>query len=234
MRPKKNPGSDINRNRSIYFLIGLMIVLMMTYIALEWKSYATDDQWDLQAIYEKELIEEAPVTKHEIIKPELKPVLPPAEIEIREDEEEIEESFIATTEIDPENHSLAIDSIVVMKLPEDDEIPFIAVEDAPVFPGCENAGDKKACFQKMITAHIKRNFRYPELAQELGLEGRVNTIFVIHSDGSVGDIQIRGPHEILENEAQRILSKLPAMTPGKQRGRAVRVPFSIPIYFRLQ
>ncbi|MGB3149930.1 MAG: energy transducer TonB, partial [Maribacter sp.] len=79
-----------------------------------------------------------------------------------------------------------------------------------------------------------KNFRYPEIAQEMGVQGRVSVMFVIQKDGSIGNVRMRGPDKNLEKEAERIIGKLPKMTPGKQRGRAVRVPFSIPITFKLQ
>ena len=91
-----------------------------------------------------------------------------------------------------------------------------------------------ACFQEMMQKHIRKNFRYPEIAQEMGVQGRVNVMFTIQKDGSIGNIRYRGPDKNLEAEALRIIEKLPRMTPGKQRGRAVRVPFSIPITFKLQ
>ena len=68
----------------------------------------------------------------------------------------------------------------------------------------------------------------------MGIQGRVYVNFVIAKDGSIQEIRMRGPDKNLEKEAQRIISKLPKMIPGKQRGRPVRVPFSIPITFRLQ
>ena len=86
----------------------------------------------------------------------------------------------------------------------------------------------------MMQKHIRKNFRYPEIAQEMGVQGRVNVMFVIQKDGSIGGIRMRGPDKNLEAEALRIINKLPNMTPGKQRGRPVKVPFSIPITFRLQ
>ena len=82
--------------------------------------------------------------------------------------------------------------------------------------------------------HIVKNFRYPELEQELGIQGRVNVMFEIQKDGSIGNVRMRGPNKNLEKEAARIIDKLPKMTPGKQRGKAVKVPFSIPITFKLQ
>ena len=117
---------------------------------------------------------------------------------------------------------------------EDVDVPFAVIEDVPVFPGCENESDKRACFNKMMQKHISKNFRYPEIAQEMGVQGRVSVMFVIQKDGSIGNVRMRGPDKNLEKEAARIISKLPKMTPGKQRGRAVRVPFSIPITFKLQ
>ena len=68
----------------------------------------------------------------------------------------------------------------------------------------------------------------------MGIQGRVYVNFVIAKDGSIQEIRMRGPDKNLEKEAQRIISKLPKMIPEKQRGRPVRVPFSIPITFRLQ
>ncbi|KKN38058.1 hypothetical protein LCGC14_0757340, partial [marine sediment metagenome] len=116
----------------------------------------------------------------------------------------------------------------------DPEISFMVIEDVPVFPGCEDAKDKRVCFQQMMNKHIAKNFRYPETAQEMGIQGRVNIMFVIQKDGSIGNVQMRGPDKNLEAEAQRIIGKLPKMIPGKQRGKAVKVPFSLPIHFKLQ
>ncbi|MGN7515191.1 MAG: TonB family protein [Allomuricauda sp.] len=113
-------------------------------------------------------------------------------------------------------------------------VPFAVVDEVPIFPGCEDAEDKKACFQEKMQAHIRKNFHYPEAAQEQGIQGRVSTIFIIDQEGNVVDINMRGPHELLEKETERILSKLPQMQPGKQDGQLVNVPFSIPITFRLQ
>ena len=104
----------------------------------------------------------------------------------------------------------------------------------PVFPGCEKKKNKRKCFQKKMLNHISKNFQYPEIAQKIGIEGRVYVQFVIDKDGSITGIRTRGPDKNLEKEANRIIAKLPKMTPGKQRGRPVRVPFSIPITFRLQ
>ena len=116
----------------------------------------------------------------------------------------------------------------------DIDVPFAVIEEVPVFPGCENAADKRACFNEKMQEHIRVNFRYPEIAQEMGIQGRVSVLFTIQKDGSIGNIRMRGPDRNLEVEAQRIISKLPRMLPGKQRGKAVRVPFSTQVTFKLQ
>lgn len=115
-----------------------------------------------------------------------------------------------------------------------DDIPFSSVDQVPVFPGCEDATDQRKCFTQKMQEHIVKNFRYPEAAQSLGLQGRVNLLFIIGADGSINDIRYRGPDPILEAEAVRIIKLLPHMQPGKSKGKAVNVPFSIPITFKLQ
>ena len=114
------------------------------------------------------------------------------------------------------------------------DVAFAIIDKVPVFPGCEDAGDMRACFNQMLQRHIGKNFRYPEQAQEIGIQGRVNVLFIIQEDGSIGNVRLRGPDKLLEDEAARIISLLPQMTPGEHRGEKVRVPFSIPITFKLQ
>ena len=155
-------------------------------------------------------------------------------IEVVEDEEEVEETVIESTETSQEQEIIEVEDVEVEEVDEDIDVPFAVIEDVPIFPGCEGASDKRACFNEMMQQHIRKNFRYPEVAQEMGIQGRVSVLFTIQKDGSIGNIRLRGPDKNLEEEARRIIEKLPKMTPGKQRGRPVRVPFSIPIMFKLQ
>ena len=89
------------------------------------------------------------------------------------------------------------------------------------------------CFQKKIQTHINKNFRYPKIAQRRKIEGRVFVQFIIGTGGYIDQIRARGPDPILEAEAKRIVSLIPKLIPGTVDGKAVRVPFSIPITFRL-
>ena len=111
----------------------------------------------------------------------------------------------------------------------------LMTEKVPVFPGCEdmNESEKKDCFQNKIYQHISKNFRYPEIAQKQGIQGRIIIQFVVGKDGNVSGIRTRGPDPILEKEAVRIISLLPKIKPAEIEGRKVRVPFSTSITFRL-
>jgi protein TonB len=234
MQPKKNPKADLNKNRNLYFVIGLTFVLGITWASVEYKSY--DRQLNLDGVNMLEDDEEdIPITEQLKTPPPPPPPPPPAPevIEIVEDEEEVEETVIESTESDEE---MIIEDIVVEDDFEDIDVPFAVIEDVPIFPGCERVAksERRTCFQEQMNKHIRKNFRYPDIAQEMGIQGRVYVNFIISKDGSITNIRMRGPDKNLENEAARIIGRLPKMTPGKQRGRAVRVPFSIPITFRLQ
>ncbi len=233
MRPKKNSKKDLNRNRSLYFLIGLTLVMLLTYTALEWKTYDNYPEYVEELDQVDELIDEIPPVIDIKLPPPPMPIIPDI-IEIKENEEEIIETIIESTETNQTEEVIAVSDIIIEEVPEDLEINIIAVEEKPVFPGCENEKDKLACFQKMMGKHIVKNFRYPELQKVLGVQGKVFVKFIIQKDGTIGNVQMRGPDKGLEKEAARIISKLPKMKPGKQGGKAVKVPFSIPITFKLQ
>ncbi len=234
MELKKNPRKDINKRSGLYFAFGLVLVMLLSYVALEWKTYDKTDIYANRFDVEDSIDEEAPIFQLQTPPPPPPPPVAPVKIEIAEDDSKIEETVIETTDTNQDNEIIDVDSIVVDEFIDDEPIPFSVIEHVPVFPGCENDKDKRACFNKMIQKHIVKNFRYPEIAQEMGIQGRVNIMFVIQKDGSIGQIQLRGPDKNLEKEAKRIIDKLPKMTPGKQRGTAVKVPFSIPINFKLQ
>jgi protein TonB len=234
MQPKKNPKADLNKNRNLYFVIGLSSVLAVTWGAVEYKSYDRQLNFDGVSMLEDDE-EDIPITEQLKTPPPPPPPPPPAPevIEKVEDEEEVEETVIESTESDEE---MIIEDIVVEDDFEDIDVPFAVIEDVPIFPGCERVAksERRTCFQDQMNKHIRKNFRYPDIAQEMGIQGRVYVNFIISKDGSITNIRMRGPDKNLENEAARIIGRLPKMTPGKQRGRAVRVPFSIPITFRLQ
>ncbi len=234
MQPKKNEKVDLTKNSSLYFVIGLSFILLVSWQAIEWKTYKKTYGYEALNV-EDDDDEEIPITEQIKTPPPPPPPPPPAPevIEIVEDEEEVEETVIESTETDEEE---IVEIVEVEEEEVDIDVPFAVIEDVPIFPGCERVkkSERRNCFQERMNKHIRKNFRYPEIAQEMGIQGRVYVNFIISKDGSITNIRMRGPDKNLEAEAQRIISKLPKMTPGKQRGRPVRVPFSIPITFRLQ
>lgn len=234
MEPKKNPKADVGRNSGLYFVIGLAFTLAVVWGAFEWKTYDEVNDYDISMNVDDDLAEEVPMTEQIKTPPPPPPPAAPEVIEVVEDEEEVEETIIESTETSQDEEIIEVEDVEVEEEVEDVDVPFAVIEDVPIFPGCENESDKRACFQEMMQKHISKNFRYPEIAQEMGVQGRVSVMFTIQKDGSIGNVKMRGPDKNLEAEAARIIAKLPNMTPGKQRGRAVRVPFSIPITFKLQ
>lgn len=239
MQVKKNPKVDLDRNRGLYFVIGLALVLFLTWRALEYKSYPKVDTLQEMVEVTDDLKEEAPVTEIIRTAPPPPPPAAPEIIEVVEDTEEIEETVIESTEISQEtvidDAVMEVDDVAVGEEEEDIVVPFAIIENVPIFPGCENGTNeqKKACFQEKVLQHIMKEFTYPEIALEMGIQGKVFVQFYIDAKGNIAGIRTRGPDKLLEKEASRIIAALPQMTPGKQRGRAVKVPYSVPINFKI-
>lgn len=237
MKPKKNPQLDLRRNSLLYFFVGMTLVLLMAYLALEWKTYYSNDVWDVGNLkVDEELIEDATILKLKLPDPPKSKIQTPPKIEIAENDEDITETFIEPNDVNQDSEVADIEDVAVAEEEIMEEIPIVLVENAPVFPGCENEKteeDKRDCFQAMVQKHIRKNFRYPDPAKEMGLQGRVSIMFTIEKDGSIDNVRLRGPHKSLEEEAARIISKLPTMKPGQQRGVPVKVSYSLPITFKL-
>ena len=234
MQPKKNPKADHSKNSSLYFVIGLTVILLITWRAIEWKTYSKIYGYESLNV-EDDDDEDIPITEQIKIPPPPPPPPPaPEVIEVVEDDEEVEETVIESTETDQEE-IVEIEEVEIEEEFDDVDVPFAVIEDVPIYPGCERVkkSERRNCFQEQINKHIRKNFRYPDIAQEMGIQGRVYVSFIINKDGTIGSVRMRGPDKNLEKEAARIINKLPKMTPGKQRGRPVRVPFSIPITFKL-
>jgi len=238
MESKKNPKANVGRNSSLYFAVGLALMLAITYISINHKTYDKElvdiGQLNLDDIDDEEI----PIT--EILNTPPPPPPPPAApevIEVVEDEEEIEETVIESTETDQQEEIVKVEEVVVEEIEEDIEVPFSVIENVPVFPGCESGNNdaKKACMSEKIAQFINKKFN-TELAQDLGLDGiqRIIVVFKIDKTGNITDVRARAPHPKLEAEAARVVNLLPKMKPGKQRGKAVTVPYSLPIKFQIQ
>ena len=114
-------------------------------------------------------------------------------------------------------------------------VRFVELEAPPIYPGCENTPitEQRECFNTKLGEHVVRHFRYPKEALNNNIQGRVLVQFVIDQEGRVEKITTRGPHPLLEEEAFRIISRLPKMKPGMQKGKPVKVKYAIPITFKI-
>lgn len=238
MEPKKNPEVEVGRNSSLYFAVGLIVMLLITNILLQYKTYDTKDVFFDTVVMDEMYEEEIPITNSNLPPPPPPPVSISEKVIVVEDLKDVEETIIQSTESKQEDaieaRIVSIEEVKVEKVEEDVIVPFAVLESVPIFPGCTGSKQEiKDCFQKKILEHIQKNFKYPETAKELKIHGRVFVTFVIDKNGEVTKVQSRGPDKILENEAERIIKILPKMTPGKQRGKPVNVPYSIPINFKL-
>ena len=215
MIPKKDPKISLENKKGMFFQIGLAVTLIAVLISFEWKSYDKSN-YNLGDLNLDDMEEEIiPITRQEV-KPPPPPPPPPEIIEIVEDEVEIE------NEVEIEETDTDEDEIV--EIEEDDEEFFMVVENMPEFPG----GDLG------LMKFIQKNVRYPAIAKEYNITGKVYVSFIVDKLGSVTNVKIvRGVDKNLDAEALRVVSLLPNYKPGKQRGKAVRVMFTIPINFTL-
>jgi len=237
MEPKKNPKANVGRNSSLYFAIGLALMLFLTNYAINYKSYDKSDIDIGQLNLDEDLEEEIPITEQiQTPPPPPPPPAAPEVIEVVEDEEEVEETVIESTET-TQDEEIEIEEIEVDEVDEDIEVPFAVIENVPIYPGCEKGNNdaKKKCMSEKIQKFVQRKFN-TDLAGDLGLSGRqrINVIFKIDRSGNVVGVRSRAPHPKLEKEAARVINMLPKMKPGKQRGKAVTVPYSLPIVFQVQ
>jgi len=227
MELKKTPKADLESRRNIFVLIGLVISLgiVLTAFNLNDTVKSADTLGTLAAdAIEDEVI---PVTRQEEVKPPPPPP-PPKVVEVLtiiDDDVELDEEFeFESTEADDKTLINAVPVIKEEETEEESEV-FIIVEDMPEFPGGELA------LRKWIGSNIK----YPVIAAENGIQGKVYVTFVVDKDGSISNARIaRGVDPSLDQEALRVVNQLPKWKPGKQRGKPVRVSYTVPINFQLQ
>ncbi|NNC50280.1 MAG: energy transducer TonB, partial [Flaviramulus sp.] len=199
MKSKKNPNLEISRNSGIYFAIGLNLMLLLSWQALEYKTYEKDvvalEIMEVESTFEEEI----PIVNVNMPPPPPPPVSIQESIQIVEDVEEIQETVIESTETGQddaiEEYVVEVSDVNVEEVDEDVEVAFAVIEVVPVFPGCEglNKEATKECFQNKMKEHVVKNFRYPQSALDLGIQGRVSVLFVVDSNGYTTKIRSRGP-----------------------------------------
>ncbi|MEP2024914.1 MAG: energy transducer TonB [Reichenbachiella sp.] len=223
MELRKNPKIDLERKRSAFFNVGLAISLMLVVSAFEWRFYGDAGLVSLGEVDDDfEEIMEIPQT---IQPPPPPPVVELPKLVIVEDDEILENVPDVIIDVDFEESDIFEDPVFDEPLPEEKpEETFIFVESMP-----EPVGGMQAFYQ-----HVAKQMKYPNQARKMGVEGRVYVQFVIDKSGNLTDVHaIKGIGGGCDEEAVRVIKNSPAWSPGKQRGRPVKVRMILPITFKL-
>jgi protein TonB len=228
MELKKNEKANLENKKSLFLQIGLILALIICILALEWTSGQKKD-----SIFDgmtEEAIEEEQIPVTEETPPE---EIPPPEVTVTDLFEIVEDDVVIENEVRFEDDETSEDKVVEIYAPvlqaeeeeTEDEI-FVIVEDMPKFRG----GDINK-----FREWVQKRVRYPELAAENGIQGRVFISFVVETNGNVSNVTVtRSVDALLDEAAKEAVAASPKWEPGMQRGRPVRVRYSIPIIFQLQ
>ena len=228
MEIKKTPKADLDNKKSTWLLVGYVIVLAIMFVAFEWtkRDIKIDtSQAITDLVFEEEII---PITEQ----PEQVAPPPPEAPSIAEtltivdDDADVEETTIATSEETNQAVEIKYVPVAVEEEEPEEQTIFEVVEQMPEFPNGGMAGSMQ---------YLSKNIKYPTIAQGNGTQGRVTVQFVVNRDGSIVDAKVlRGVDPYLDKEAIRVISSMPKWKPGMQRGKAVRVKYTVPVMFRLQ
>ena len=228
MEIKKSPKADLENKKTTNLLIGAILTLSVLFIGFEWserdKQVATDTGLT-EIVFEEEII---PITEQE--QPKQAPPPPEAPkveevLEIMDNDSEVEESTIQASDDTQAAVEVKYTPVEVEEEEVEEQQIFQVVEEMPEFPG--GMGE---CMK-----WLGKNIKYPTISQENGVQGRVIVQFVVNRDGTIVDAKVvRGVDPYLDKEALRVVNQMPKWSPGKQRGKAVRCQFTLPVQFRLQ
>lgn len=225
MEEKKSPKANLENKKLMFMQIGLILSLAITWGVFEIKNY-DKREIDPSLLRQTEVLDEEMV---EITKQEQKPQpveLPKqtTQLEIVQDDVEVEDIEI-NADVDQNE---IMEEYVAPEIEEEEVVEqeiFQIVEEMPEFPG----GEKK------LLEYVAKNVKYPQIARESGIKGRVFISFVVEPDGSVSNVKVlRGIGGGCDEEAMRVVKNMPKWKPGKQRGKAVRVSYMLPVNFQLQ
>lgn len=228
MELKKNEKANLENKKSLFLQIGLIIALLVCLGAMEWTSGQKKDS--AFAGMTEEAIEEEQIPVTEETPPE---EMPPPEVTVTDLFEIVEDDVVIDSDVKFEDDETSEDKVVEIYAPvlqaEEEEVEeevFVIVEDMPKFKG----GDINT-----FREWVQKRVRYPELAAENGIQGRVFITFVVETNGTVSNVTVsRSVDQLLDEAAKEAVMASPKWEPGMQRGRPVRVRYSIPIIFQLQ
>ena len=226
MHIKKSEKASLEKDKLIYVLMGLVFVLSLVYVALEWteREVTTYEVQDEEFLFEDEL--DIQQTSQETPPPPPPPAVQEVEV-LNVVEDNVETESIEVNAEDDKTEEVVIAAPVEAPVEEEEEeVIFVVVESMPEFPGGQQA----------LFKFLSENVKYPVIAQENGIQGRVICQFVVNKDGSIVDVEVvrSGGDASLDKEAVRVIKSMPKWKPGKQRGKPVRVKYTVPVNFKLQ
>jgi protein TonB len=226
MDQKKSQKADLENKKVIFRQIGVIIALAVMLFAFEYKSYDKEIV-DLGTREVVDIPEEIiPITEQKVKPPPPPPPKQVVKINVVEDDVEVEDEIDIDVEAD---ENTEIEEYIPIEVEEEESAEeqqiFMVVESMPAFPGGEVE----------LHRYLAENIKYPQMAKESGIQGRVFVTFVVEKNGSVTDVKVlRGIGGGCDEEAIRVVKNMPKWTPGKQRGKPVRVQFNLPVKFTLQ
>ena len=232
MNSRKTDKADLEKKKGLYLQIGIVLALSVVWMAFEWKTFEHGPS--SLGTLDNVVIDEDMVATNR--KPPPPPPPPPVVIDvinIVDDKVEIEEIQLESTELNEDEAIELIDEI------DDDEVyNFVNVESRPIFPGCEGLpteDERSHCFALETQRFVLKHFKFPEMAIQMGIQGKVWVEFIVDKKGAVTGVSIvRGVDKLLDDEAIRVVKKMPRMKPAKVGGRPVSMRYSLPINARLQ
>jgi protein TonB len=225
MHIKKSEKASLENDKLIYVLMGLVFVLSLVFVALEWteREVTKYEVTDTEFLFEEEV--EIQQTTQETPPPPPPPAVQEVEV-LNVVEDNVETETIEVTAEETEQEVVIAAPVEAPVEEEEEEVVFVVVESMPEFPGGQQA----------LFKYLGENVKYPVIAQENGIQGRVICQFVVNKDGSIVDVEVvrSGGDPSLDKEAVRVIKSMPKWKPGKQRGKAVRVKYTVPVNFKLQ
>lgn len=229
MELKKTPKADLENKKSIFFEIGLVLTLLIVLGAFEWTSTDTINVEQIKTQEVKVEEEMMDITRQDEVKaPEPPKVVAVTDvIKIVDDNVNIKDNSDIFESDFKEDAAVKIVEFNEEEAEVEEYVPFVVVEEMPTFG--------EGGIDQFRNEYIGKNLKYPDVAAENGIQGRVYINFVVEPDGRVTNVKVvRGVDPSLDKEAVRVVSSSPKWKAGKQRGKPVRVQFTIPIIFVLQ
>ena len=225
MEAKKSPKADLESKKIIYTQLRLIIALAVILLAFEWKSYDKSIEGFGERIVEDVQEELIPITEQKVKPPPPPPPKKVVQINIVKDDVEVEEDLLIDAEAD---ETTEIEEYIAIEVEEE------VVDEAAIFTVVESMPEFKGGMAELY-AYLGSNIKYPVMAKESGIQGKVYVTFVVERDGSITDVKVlRGIGGGCDEEAIRVVQTLPRWKPGKQRGKPVRVQYNLPVRFTLQ